>query len=505
MSIRTTRALHNLGATEALPGLSELTGNVESIANEANRVSVQKVKCKHLANRCRELLVTFQSQRFSAGTDLQAAADEAEMLLERILKKFVEWRDLSKLQRYLRRDEIGQGIDQLNQDMNVITQRFMIQAAALTYMSVAETQALMRQEREETKNMLLDVIKSQMPDVKQMAYAGDVRSVESILSGLQKALQDESSHLSSEEAQTLGTGLVTLVHETNVLPPIKDLRNEVVLTSTQPVTGGVYSDIFMGKWHGEKVAVKGLRHIQATPPAVKAFEREINIWSRVRHDNILALYGLTSLPGRSTGKLYMVSPWQDRGDILAYCRANPHADRLALLEGAASAFAYLHSQNIVHGNVRCANILVSPEEKPLVCHFGLSKMVEDVTETAAQTTLSTEPNYSRYLAPELIRGDITSPRKSTDVYSLAMTILECLTLERPFANRKRDALVIRDVIVLNLRPSRPTNESGTRWISDGVWKLLTEMWAENPLDRPSMQHVHATLLDLRHSGNEDYR
>ena len=48
MSVRTTRAIHNLGATEALPGLSELTGNVNSIAEEANRISVQKVALQPL-------------------------------------------------------------------------------------------------------------------------------------------------------------------------------------------------------------------------------------------------------------------------------------------------------------------------------------------------------------------------------------------------------------------------------------------------------------------------
>jgi len=40
---RTTRALHNLSHTEAIPGISELTGNVNSIAEEANRIGVQKV------------------------------------------------------------------------------------------------------------------------------------------------------------------------------------------------------------------------------------------------------------------------------------------------------------------------------------------------------------------------------------------------------------------------------------------------------------------------------
>ena len=45
--------------------------------------------------------------------------------------------------------------------------------------------------------------------------------------------------LSTAEASEIGQGLVQIVRETNVLPPIKDLRDEVVLTSTQAVTGGM--------------------------------------------------------------------------------------------------------------------------------------------------------------------------------------------------------------------------------------------------------------------------
>jgi replicative DNA helicase len=47
-------------------------------------------------------------------------------------------------------------------------------------------QAMVRQDREETKNMLLDILKNQMGEVKQMAFSGDVRGVETIISGLQK-------------------------------------------------------------------------------------------------------------------------------------------------------------------------------------------------------------------------------------------------------------------------------------------------------------------------------
>jgi hypothetical protein len=59
--------------------------------------------------------------------------------------------------------------------------------------------------------------------------------------------------------------------------------------------------------------------------------------------------------------------------------------------------------------------------------------------------------------------------------------------------------VIRDIIMHNVRPTRPTNEGGcSQWMSDALWKLITDMWAEKPANRPSMQLVHATLLELRH-------
>jgi hypothetical protein len=51
--------------------------------------------------------------------------------------------------------------------------------------------------------------------------------------------QDDSMSLSTDEASEIGHGLVQIVQETNVLPPIKDLKGEVVLTSNQAVTGGM--------------------------------------------------------------------------------------------------------------------------------------------------------------------------------------------------------------------------------------------------------------------------
>ena len=76
----------------------------------------------------------------------------------------------------------------------------------------------------------------------------------------------------------------------------------------------------------------------------------------------------------------------------------------------------------------------------LISDFGLSRVIEDITETPAYTTL-TSGGSNRWCAPELM-NEISSPTLTTDVYSFSMTILECLTSERPFAHLKRDALVV---------------------------------------------------------------
>lgn len=70
--------------------------------------------------------------------------------------------------------------------------------------------------------------------------------------------QAEAVSLTSTEASEIGQGLVQIVHETNVLPPIKDLGKEVVLTSTTPVTGGNYFRVIINA----SIEFNPTRHLQ---------------------------------------------------------------------------------------------------------------------------------------------------------------------------------------------------------------------------------------------------
>lgn len=82
------------------------------------------------------------------------------------------------------------------------------------------------------------------------------------------------------------------------------------------------------------------------------------------------------------------------------------------------ALAYLHDQNVIHGDVKGGNVLVSAQNKILLCDFGLAKTTGIVTSSSLAGKGSL-----RWQAPELMGEDPTKTCES-DVYAFAMTIYE---------------------------------------------------------------------------------
>jgi serine/threonine protein kinase len=128
-----------------------------------------------------------------------------------------------------------------------------------------------------------------------------------------------------------------------------------------------------------------------------------------------------------------------------------------------------------------------------ICDFGMSKVIEEVTEINASLTL-TEGGSARWLAPELIEGK--APSKEADVYSFAMSILELMTGKHPYEECKRDAQVIRNIIVFSSFPTRPKNVAADEWLSDDLWELMQECWPRDASARPSMSEVSRRIGEI---------
>ncbi|CAE6399768.1 unnamed protein product [Rhizoctonia solani] len=202
----------------------------------------------------------------------------------------------------------------------------------------------------------------------------------------------------------------------------KDVSQDLELDTfdEHPISNGGCSDIYRGTMsNGTLVAMKSLRismnsFIQDSKH-LKHAARELHIWSKCNHPNVIPLFGLAAFRNR----IGMVSPWMGQGNLPHYLKISPDADRGRLCVQISDGLAYLHQIGIIHADLKGANVLISDKGNPVLTDFGNSLLM-DQTMKFTQTTSAPRMTV-RWTAAEVIEGT-TEPSKPSDVYALGMTI-----------------------------------------------------------------------------------
>jgi serine/threonine protein kinase/Flp pilus assembly protein TadD len=112
---------------------------------------------------------------------------------------------------------------------------------------------------------------------------------------------------------------------------------------------------------------------------------------------------------------------------------------LELVERCARALQAAHDEGVVHRDIKPANIMVGRDGQPVILDFGLAR---DDSEDAGPTLTQTGDLFGTpaYMSPEQLTGQRLRLDGRTDVYSLGVTLFECLALRRPFEAPTREAL-----------------------------------------------------------------
>ncbi|KAJ3753589.1 kinase-like domain-containing protein [Lentinula raphanica] len=304
---------------------------------------------------------------------------------------------------------------------------------------------------------------------------------------------------------------------------LSDLTDEVDVIGQHPVACGAFSDVWIGRWYDaveskqRVVAIKYLRQVMVQNVREKLLKRlqaELLTWHQLCHRNLATLYGIV----QTSTSIGMVSAWCDNGTISSYLKENPSADRLKLITQVASGVAYLHHFNppVVHGDLKGGNILVNSHEQAVITDFGLSKVMEDLSNLRSSST-SFFAGSTRWMAPELVLALVEDednqedntpsaaaglekrpPRVTTasDVYAFASVCLEIVTGNLPYPHRKNDYSVTVDI----LRGVSPARGSDLSTALERVFNttILESCWQQEPLLRPTMEDV---LLRLNTIGS----
>ncbi|KAF8063442.1 kinase-like domain-containing protein [Lyophyllum atratum] len=146
------------------------------------------------------------------------------------------------------------------------------------------------------------------------------------------------------------------------LYPVCYELKDVVRGDQFPVTAGGLADIYKGTLYGQDVCIKAIRVYERdqVEHILKRFSKEAILWGQLSHPNTLPVYGLYRLQTR----ICIVSPWMEAGDITKYLKSRPEAARLPLASLAidvAQGLSYLHSNAIIHGDLKGPNILIDDE------------------------------------------------------------------------------------------------------------------------------------------------
>ena len=178
---------------------------------------------------------------------------------------------------------------------------------------------------------------------------------------------------------------------------------------------------------GEKAAVKSVPR-EAPAAIVARFEREIDLLRQVRHGHLLSCVG----HGIWAGAPYAALEYAPNSLADGLGDGRLGAQKAAqLLAPVARAVGALHQQGIVHRDIKPSNILFRLGGVPVLADLGLAKRMRgDTTVSMSGAFLGT----AGYAAPEQHR-DAATVGPPSDVFSLGVTLYECLFADLPWGTQ----------------------------------------------------------------------
>ena len=181
---------------------------------------------------------------------------------------------------------------------------------------------------------------------------------------------------------------------------------------------------------GREVAIKTLTQgVAGDREMLARFYEEGRKTGRLNHPHIVTVYDL----GEDNGIPYIVME-RVEGDPLdkIIVRDVPLSmmDRLRIIEETCSALGYAHSNNVIHRDVKPANIFVQPDGKAKLLDFGIARLErrsQDISLTRTGHIIGTVP----YMAPERLRDKMIDGR--SDIFSIGVVLHQLITGQLPFS------------------------------------------------------------------------
>ena len=269
------------------------------------------------------------------------------------------------------------------------------------------------------------------------------------------------------------------------------------------VARGTYGTVFRGTYDDQDVAVKlldwgedGYATVAETAALRASFQKEVAVWHKLNHPNVTKFIGASmgtsdlKIPTKGSSSDGVIShparaccvivEYVAGGTLKQYLIRNRHKKlafkvvvQLAL--DLSRGLSYLHSQKIVHRDVKTENMLLDTRINLKIADFGVARV-----EAQNPRDMTGETGTLGYMAPEVLDGKPYNRR--CDVYSFGICLWEIYCCDMPYPDLSF-ADVSSAVVRQNLRPEIP------KCCPSSLANIMRMCWDGNADKRPEMGDV----------------
>jgi serine/threonine protein kinase/Tfp pilus assembly protein PilF len=217
--------------------------------------------------------------------------------------------------------------------------------------------------------------------------------------------------------------------------------------------------------------------------AKERFIHEAQAASALDHPDICTIHEI----GESEGQIFIVMACVEGESLEEEIRRGPLklSEAVAIALHVAQGLQAAHEKQIVHRDIKSANVMVTPSRQIKIMDFGLAKLPGRTKLTTLGTTLGT----TGYMSPEQAKGDEVDHR--TDLWSLGVVLYEMVVGRPPFRGEYEQAIIYQ---IMNAQPESITS------LRTGVPMELEHIVSKCLEKAPAERYQTAADLvaDLRH-------